>query len=213
VQGLLITFEGGEGAGKSTQLAWLREKLSSTGLTVHVSREPGGSELGSKLRQLVLGQPMTPEAELLIYLADRLQHAREKLLPWLQQKHIVLCDRFVDSSEVYQGIGRGLGQALVRQLHQLLLPAGLWPDLTVLFDIPPDQGLRRAGLRPTHHDRLERENLTFHQQVRQGFLAQAGREPERIKIIDAAGTCQEVSRRLWQVVWPAVQAWNISPQK
>jgi dTMP kinase len=208
VRGLLITFEGGEGAGKTTQLAWLEKKLLQSGLTVHVSREPGGSELGKKLRRLVLHQSMTPEAELLIYLADRLQHVREKLLPWLEQKHIVLCDRFIDSSEVYQGIGRGLGWALVRQLHELLLPAGVWPWLTVLLDIAPEEGLKRAGLRAGGNDRLERENLHFHQKVRQGFLGQAQREPERIKIVDAQGEPEEVNARLWGVVLPCLQAWN-----
>jgi dTMP kinase len=211
MQGLLITFEGGEGVGKTTQLAWLQKKLTQAGLIVHSSREPGGSELGSQLRQIVLRESMSPAAELLIYLADRIQHAQEKLIPWLRQKHIVLCDRFVDSSEVYQGIGRGLGRELVRQLHELLLPAGIWPDLTILFDMPPEEGLQRAGLRSGGSDRLENENLSFHQKVRDGFLAQARREPERIKIIDARGDAGQVNERLWQTVLPRIQVWQVQP--
>jgi dTMP kinase len=208
VQGLFITLEGGEGAGKSTQLNWLQHKLIRAGWQVQASREPGGSELGSKLRQIVLRDSMTPKAELLIYLADRIQHVEEKLLPWLRQKQIVLCDRFVDSSEVYQGISRGLGQPLVRRMHRLLLPPAIWPRLTVLFDMPPEEGLKRARLRLGENDRLESENLSFHQKVRQGFLAQAAREPERIKIVNALGSAAEVSGRLWDTVRPCLDAWE-----
>ncbi|MDR1396197.1 MAG: dTMP kinase [Desulfarculales bacterium] len=208
MRGLFITLEGGEGVGKSTQLGWLQNKLTRAGWPVQVSREPGGSELGSKLRQIVLRDAMTPKAELLIYLADRIQHAEEKLLPWLRQKQIVLCDRFVDSCEVYQGISRGLGQPLVRRLHRLLLPPALWPGLTVLFDMPPEEGLKRACLRVGENDRLESENLNFHRTVRQGFLAQAEREPGRIKIVNALGSVKEVNSRLWETVQPCLQAWE-----
>ena len=208
MRGLFITLEGGEGVGKSTQLIWLQEQLLQMGLTVRSTREPGGSNLGQKLRDIVLNDPMAPSTELLIYLADRMQHVHEKLSPWVQEKQVILCDRFIDSSEVYQGVSRGLGQQLVRQLHELLLPANLWPKLTILLDMPPEEGLKRVNLRANKNDRLENELIDFHQKVRQGFLDQAAGESERIKIVNALGSLPEVNSRVWQEALPVVQAWQ-----
>ena len=208
MRGLFITFEGGEGVGKSTQMAWLESRLKEEGIMVRTTREPGGSALGRKLREIVLSDNMDSKAELLIYLADRMQHVSEKLLPWLREPVVVLCDRFIDSSEVYQGISRGLGRPLVRKFHELLLPPDLWPQLTILLDMVPQEGLKRAAQRSGQTDRLESENLEFHLKVRQGFLTQAQNEPRRIIIVDASGPIAEINACLWQVVQPWVRAWQ-----
>jgi dTMP kinase len=203
--GLFITFEGGEGVGKTTQLKLLAQKLESLQILVRITREPGNGKLGGKLRDILLRDNLSPSAELFLYLADRSQHIHEQLRPWLQQRQIVLCDRFLDSSEVYQGYARGLGVEFIRGLHNWL---GLWPHLTLLLDMSPREGLQRASKRLQGSDRLENESIAFHEKVRAGFLRQAQAEPQRIKVINAIGAATEISARIWQEVYPRVEKWR-----
>lgn len=182
--GLFVAFEGGEGVGKSTQIAtaatWLRER----GHHVVETREPGGTPLGGELRRLLLDPDghVVPRAEALLYAADRAQHVESVIRPALAAGHIVLTDRYVDSTLAYQGAGRGLPDT---RLVTSWATGGLVPELTVLLDLDPSIGLRRAGARATP-DRLEAASLAFHQAVREGFLALAAEAPERYVVIDAA---------------------------
>jgi dTMP kinase len=183
VPGLLIAFEGGEGVGKSTQIARAAPWLRSLGRDVVETREPGGTELGRELRRLVLdpaGQ-VTPRAEALVYAADRAQHVDTVIRPALDRAAIVLTDRYVDSTLAYQGAGRGLDDS---QVLTAWATGGLLPDLTVLLDLDPALGLRRAGARAAP-DRLERASLEFHQAVRAEFLRLAAAAPQRYFVIDA----------------------------
>jgi dTMP kinase len=203
--GLFITFEGGEGVGKSTQLKLLAQKLARRQILVRSTREPGSGNLGGKLRDILLRDNLSPNSELLLYLADRAQHIHEQLRPWLQERQVVLCDRFLDSSEVYQGYARGLGVEFIRGLHNWL---GLWPHLTLLLDMSPHEGLQRVERRWRQSDRLESENISFHEKVRAGFLLQAQAEPQRIKVIDAVGSTAEISARIWREVYPCIERWR-----
>jgi dTMP kinase len=189
--GLFVAFEGGEGVGKSTQISaaatWLRE----LGHEVVETREPGGTALGGELRRLLLdpaGQ-VTPRAEALLYAADRAQHVETVIRPALRAGQVVLTDRYVDSTLAYQGAGRGLDDT--RSLTGWAT-GGLLPDLTVLLDLDPSVGLRRAGARATP-DRLEAASLAFHEAVRAGFLTLAAEAPERYVVIDAAGDPDDVA--------------------
>ncbi|GAA1174426.1 dTMP kinase [Ornithinimicrobium humiphilum] len=181
--GLFVAFEGGDGAGKSTQsgllAAWLREQ----GVEVVQTREPGGTELGRALRELVLHGPdgsVSPRAEALIFAADRAHHVATVVRPALERGAVVLSDRYLDSSVAYQGAARQLGHDEVRALS-LWAVMGLLPDLTVLLDVPAAEGRVRRG---DVHDRLEREADTFHDRVRQGFLDLAQAEPDRYLVLD-----------------------------
>ena len=214
--GLFITLEGGEGVGKSTQQALLLARLRQQGVKALSSREPGSTPLGVELRGVLMDlgrQAPCQEAELLLYLADRAQHVRQVLEPALASGAVVVCDRFIDSSEVYQGRVRGLGQEWVRTLNRWVC-GGLWPALSLLLDLDPDLGLRRVHLRQgglgLMPDRLESEGLAFHQAVRQGFLAQAAAEPGRLKVVDAGQTPERVAGEIWGIVEPVVQAWRKS---
>ncbi len=214
--GLFITLEGGEGVGKSTQQALLLARLRQQGVKALSSREPGSTPLGVELRGVLMDlgrQAPCQEAELLLYLADRAQHVRQVLEPALASGAVVVCDRFIDSSEVYQGRVRGMGQEWVRTLNRWVC-GGLWPDLSLLLDLDPDLGLRRVHLRQgglgLMPDRLESEGLAFHQAVRQGFLAQAAAEPGRLKVVDAGQTPERVAGEIWGIVEPVVQAWRKS---
>lgn len=212
--GLLITLEGGEGVGKSTQQARLLLLLRQMGVKALSSREPGSTPLGVELRGVLMDlgrEAPCQQAELLLYLADRAQHVRQVLEPALQSGAVVVCDRFIDSSEVYQGRVRGLGQKWVRSLNRLVC-GSVWPALTLVLDLDPDLGLRRVhqrqgglGLTP---DRLESESLSFHQAVRQGFLQQAAAEPRRFKVIDAGFTPEKVAQSIWRAVEPVVRDWH-----
>lgn len=182
--GLFVVFEGGEGVGKSTQLAraaqWLRER----GREVVETREPGGTSLGLELRQLLLDPDgsITPRAEALLYAADRAQHVESVIRPALEAGRVVLSDRYVDSTLAYQGAGRGLADT--RRLTEWAT-GGLLPDITVLLDLDPATGLERAGARAAP-DRLEAASKEFHEAVRSGFLALAAAAPQRYAVIDAA---------------------------
>lgn len=183
-RGIFITFEGGEGSGKTTLIQKLAASLSSHGQRVFTAREPGGSELSEKIRGWLLDSSakISPLAELLLFLAARAQHISEKIAPALEEGKIVLCDRFNDSTIVYQGIARNLGMDYVKQLCEQVTQKTR-PDLTLFLDVDPETGLKRAGGTP---DRIEAESKEFHRLVRKGYQTLAAQEPDRIKTIDAS---------------------------
>ncbi|NER00473.1 MAG: dTMP kinase [Cyanothece sp. SIO2G6] len=232
--GKFIVFEGGEGCGKTTQLQrlhqwlhqWLEEALDLPAATatdklqypnggptaVHQTREPGGTELGQRLRGMLLGQApygvgsaIAPATELLLYAADRAQHVLEDLQPRLQRGEIVLCDRYTDSTIAYQGYGRGLDRVLIDQLNAIATH-GLQSDLTLWLDLEVEEGLARTRQRGIV-DRMEQSDLSFHQRVRQGFQELAATNPRRMVRIDATGTPDEVFERIQTVVLARLNQW------
>ncbi|GAA6527482.1 dTMP kinase [Intrasporangium sp. DVR] len=191
--GVFVCFEGGDGAGKSTQVRLLAEALERAGREVLVTRQPGGTPLGARIRELVLhGDHVSPRAEALLFAADKAHHVDELIRPGLAQGRVVITDRYTDSSIAYQGAGRDLGADEIRQLQHWAV-GGLFPDLTVLLDVRPDVGRSRRG---DVHDRLESEADEFHAAVRQGFLDLAAREPERYLVLDAGGAPDEIHARV-----------------
>ncbi|RIH86721.1 Thymidylate kinase [Meiothermus luteus] len=184
MEGLFITFEGPEGAGKSTQARLLAEWYQAKGREVVLTREPGGTELGLALRRIVLSRPMRPETEFLLYSADRAEHAATVIRPALQRGAVVLCDRWMDSSLAYQGYGRGLSLEWMQAVSQGFL-GGLRPHLTFLLTLPPRLGLWRARQRRGQEpDRFEEEELAFHERVLEGFHKLAEAEPQRFVVVD-----------------------------
>lgn len=183
---VFITLEGGEGAGKSTQLEVLRAWLAQRGHDVLVTREPGGTPLGERVRALLLHEDgtMSAETETLLIFAARAEHLARVIRPALAAGRTVVCDRFTDATYAYQGGGRGLAPARIAVLERWVQDE-LRPDLTLLLDVPADIGLRRAEGRSVP-DRFEREQLAFFERVRQAYLARAAAEPQRIRVIDAA---------------------------
>jgi len=183
-RGLLITFEGPEGSGKSTHILRLAEFLRRSRRKVILTREPGGSRLSADFRQLLLhrGEGLSALAELLVYEADRAQHMVDVIEPALRKGVIILCDRFTDSTVAYQGYGRGLS---IPDIHTLnaLATGNRKPDLTILLDVDARRGLAQAHAKKKGHDRLERAGLAFHERVRRGFLALAKAEPKRFRVI------------------------------
>lgn len=205
---MFITLEGIEGSGKTTQLPHIRDFLEGLGRLCVVTREPGGTPTGLKIRSILLDPEntgLTPRTELLLYFADRVQHVEQVVLPALSAGKTVLCDRYVDATIVYQGMARGLGADLVESLHRLLLD-DLKPDLTLLFDLPAQTGLARAwgalnrGGRPAAESRFESEERQFHERVRSGYLKLARREPDRYRIIDAAADEERVRAAVFSVI-------------
>lgn len=193
-EGTFIAFEGGDGAGKSTQVDRLAASLTQAGREVVLTRQPGGTPLGSALRDLVLhGEAVTPRAEALIFAADKAQHVEEVVLPSLERGAVVITDRYTDSSIAYQGAGRDLGSAEVAQLQDWAV-AGLLPHLTVLVDIDPDEGRRRRG---AVQDRMEAEADAFHDAVRGHFLALAEQAPQRYLVVDGTAAPEEIARLVW----------------
>ncbi|MBK7273473.1 MAG: dTMP kinase [Actinomycetales bacterium] len=179
--GLFVAFEGGDGAGKSTQVRLLAQALSDAGREVVVTRQPGGTPLGSAIRDLVLhGGHVSPRAEALLYAADKAHHVDELIRPTLERGVDVLTDRYTDSSIAYQGAGRDLGP---QEIHELLVwaVAGLFPDLTIVVDVPAAVGRARRG---SVHDRIESEGDDFHERVRQHFLDLAAAAPQRYLVLD-----------------------------
>lgn len=204
--GVFITLEGGEGVGKSTQMRMLVRRLEGSGWKVEATREPGATPLGKRISDLVrsvAGAGPVDKAELMLYLADRAQHVERVIAPALAKGMAVVCDRFIDSSEVYQGRARGLGRDQVRRLNEWVC-GQVWPDLTVVLDLDPEIGLQRALERQDSLglglDRLESETMDFHRQVRRGFLAQAESEPERIRVVDAGLPRDQVAESIWAQV-------------
>ena len=200
--GAFITLEGPEGAGKSTQLRLLAARLAGGGVPPLLTREPGGTVVGDQLRALVLDtrSDMDPMTEFLIYSASRAQLVGQVIRPALARGEVVVCDRYVDSSYAYQGYGRGLDLAQLRAVSAAAT-GGLLPDLTVLLDLDPEVGLRRAA-RVGELDRIEGAGLDFHRRLRQGFLELAGAEPERFVVLDAAQPPDLLEGRIWEVVQP-----------
>lgn len=199
-RGLFITLEGPEGAGKTTQLARLEARLRAAGQAVTVTREPGGTPLGTRVREVVLDPAVEiePLGEFLLYSASRAQLVRDVLRPALERGETVLCDRYADSSLAYQGAGRGLSLPLLRQITAEVT-GGLTPGLTVLLDLDPALGLQRAARRG-QPDRLEQADLTFHRRVRQGFLDLAHAEPHRFLVLDATRPEDELEAEIWAAV-------------
>jgi len=192
--GLFITLEGGDGSGKSTQLARLVRWLEESGHTVVVSREPGGTDLGLELRDIVLHRrgAIAPRAEALIYAADRAHNIATKVRPALERGDIVVQDRYLDSSVAYQGAGRVLGGDEVREVS-LWATEGLLPDLTVLLDLDESSGKDRLAGSRTQYDRLEAEQQDFHARVRAAYLALAAAEPQRFLTVDARGSVDDIA--------------------
>lgn len=184
--GLYITFEGGDGAGKTTQASLLESWLHERGHEVTRTREPGGTQTGQAIRNLLLHTDVAiePRAEALLYAADRAQHVAEVVKPALKRGDVVVQDRYIDSSLAYQGAGRVLDMTEVRRISEWATET-LWPDLTVLLDVTPEVGVRRRDGRGHGADRLEREAAAFHDAVRQGFLDLAAAHPERYLVLNA----------------------------
>ncbi len=187
-------MEGIEGSGKTTQIAYISGYLREHGYECMVTREPGGTKIGEKIRKILLDRDhdmLDAMAELLLYTADRAQHVSEKIRPALDSGKIVLCDRFYDSTIAYQGAARGIEAATIIALGRLVLK-GIAPDITFLLDLPPEAGLLRAwqeinaGGRDTSQSRFEREKMLFHKKVREGYLSLAEAEPQRIRIVDGS---------------------------
>lgn len=210
---MFITFEGPEGSGKSTQITLLAETLEQAGWTVLSTREPGGVAVAERLREIVLHDKLTSEAEALIFLAARAEHAHSRILPALAAGKIVLCDRFSDSTLAYQGYGLGLDLELLRSLCTFA-ESGAKPDVTLLMDLDPAIGLsRRFGAQPMLDlglqgavpgsqlaNRMEHRGIDFHQRVHKGFLAEADLNRDRIAVIDASQSIKQVRTRIWSEV-------------
>ncbi len=201
---MFITLEGGEGAGKTTQMVRLAEWLRARGGGWTLTREPGGTALGRSIRALLLdpaNRGMAPETELMLYMADRAEHVHKVIAPALAAGDGVLCDRFFDATIVYQGFARGLPAERLLELHRLVL-ADLRPQLTLLLDLSPEVGLARArgelakGRRAQAESRFERETLAFHRRVREGYLRLARQAPERFRVVDAAREAEQVQADL-----------------
>jgi dTMP kinase len=193
--GLFITFEGIEGTGKTTQIGMLAEELRSAGRQVVSLREPGGTSLGNVIRGLLLGQEGPKFGDLTeayLFATSRAELVQRVVLPALAEGKMVLCDRFVDSSVVYQGMARGLGRERVLAINDAAVQ-GCWPDLTVVLDLPADEGLARVRSRSLF-DRIENEEIGFHQKVRDGFLELAEAQPRRYAVVDASPTRMTVHR-------------------
>ncbi|HIZ99088.1 MAG TPA: dTMP kinase [Candidatus Janibacter merdipullorum] len=196
-EGTFIAFEGGDGAGKSTQVVRLAAALEEAGREVVLTRQPGGTALGAAVRELVLhGAAITPRAEALLFAADKAQHVEEVVLPSLERGAVVITDRYTDSSIAYQGAGRDLGAAEVAELQDWAV-GGLAPDLTVLVDIDPGEGRRRRG---AEHDRMESEADAFHDRVRGHFRALAEEAPHRYLVVDGSAAPEEIARLVWERV-------------
>lgn len=201
MRGRFITFEGIEGSGKSTQIRRLAAALRRR-FRVHVTREPGGSRIGDKIRDLLLQtqfKEMAPVTELLLYAAGRAQHVAQVIRPALRRGAIVLCDRFADSTTAYQGGARRLGDRALQALHQIAT-GGLKPDLTILLDLPVHKGFKRIRGRGRKKDRLEKEKQDFHQRVRRAYRVLARREKRRIKVMDASLAPQKIHQKILKEV-------------
>lgn len=184
---LFITFEGGEGSGKTTQIHLLEKALKKKGFSVLVTREPGGTDIGNQIRKILLNpqnKKMVSTTELFLYEADRAQHVQEIILPALQKKKIVISDRYMDASTVYQGAARQLKNSLVTQLNSIATQK-LEPHITFVLDVPAHIGALRLKNRAGHPlDRIEKEKKSFHEKIRRGYLKLAWKEPQRVKILN-----------------------------
>ena len=201
-RGLFITFEGVEGAGKSSQIRRLAANLEKEGVPVLVTREPGGPPISERIRELLLERrhhKMVGTTELLLYAAARSQHVVECIAPALAEGQVVISDRFGDATTAYQGHGRGLDLELIHRLNRVAT-GGLVPDLTIVLDVPVKVGLGRARRRRRSMDRLEIENLEFHQRVREGYLAIAKEDPHRVAVINSRRNPKRVHDEIRELV-------------
>ena len=212
MRGKFITFEGGEGAGKSTQAAMLALRLESLGIGVLLTREPGGSPGAEIIRYVLLSgaaKPFGPEAEAMLFAAARTDHIRHAIEPALEGGKWVVCDRFADSTRVYQGALGQVDQRLIKGLERVSI-GDLSPDLTLILDLPAEVGLQRSAQRSggSSPDRFEAENLEFHEKLRQAYLALAAAAPKRCIVIDASGEKDEVGKKIWSVVNSRLDPWQ-----
>jgi dTMP kinase len=205
-RGLFLTFEGMDGSGKTTQMHRLAERLRGLGRTVLETVEPGGPPIAQKIRRILLdaaNQELSPTAEILLYFASRAQNVDEWIKPALARREIVLCDRFTDSSLVYQGIGRGLGVDAVQALDRIAC-RGLKPDLTILVDVDAEASLARARARniaePHCETRMDDQSLEFHLKVHAAYHALAKSEPERVKVVNGRQDIDSIEHDVWQIV-------------
>lgn len=197
-RGLFITFEGPEGSGKSTHSKLLCNFLRRKGAKVLYTREPGGTVIGEKIREILLdpeNKRMDVVCEMLLYMAARAQVVRQKILPALKEGKTVICDRFLDATLVYQGYAGGIDIRLIEKIGNLAT-GGLLPDITFLLDIDAKKGLRRTG---ETRDRIEKKTLAFHKAVRTGYLTIAGREPKRVKVLSAVGDVAETQEKIRKI--------------
>lgn len=201
MKGIFISFEGIEGTGKSTQARLLSEYLRERGFSVTQTEEPGGTLISLKIRELLLSldsRGIDPITELLLYNASRVQHIKEVIIPALERGDIVITDRFCDSTVAYQGYGRGIDLKLIDSLD-IISTGRLRPDITILLDIDVETGLRR-NRKINKNDRLELEDISFHERVRKGFINIAAKEPERVKLVDCSGKIEEVHRKTADII-------------
>lgn len=194
-RGRFITLEGVDGAGKSTHLSWLVNHLRAQGRTVVQTREPGGTPLGEKLRELLLHEPMHLETETLLMFAARREHLDQVIRPAIARGDWVVCDRFTDASFAYQGGGRGLSTEKLAQLENWV-QEGFQPDLTLLFDLPIDIAAQRMAGAARQLDRFEQEKADFHERVRAAYLARARAMPARVKVIDSRQGVEQIQKQL-----------------
>lgn len=197
--GKFITLEGVDGAGKSTHLGWLVDKLRTRGLNVIQTREPGGTPLGERLREILLCDAMHPETEALLMFAARREHLEQVIFPALMRGDWVVCDRFTDASFAYQGGGRGL-QASKLALLETWVQGDFQPDLSLLFDLPIHIAADRMATDERKPDRFEQEKADFHERVRAAYLARAARMPERIRVIDGGQDREVIKKQLEEIV-------------
>jgi dTMP kinase len=200
--GAFITFEGPEGGGKSTQLSRLAEKIQATGLEVTTTREPGGTPAGERIRDVLLdpaGGELCPETEAFLFSAARTELVSTVIRPSLERGAMVLCDRFADATRAYQGFAGGLSLALIDELIELAT-GGLRPDLTLLFDLPVEQGLARRRADDAEWTRLDAATTQFHERVRSGYLTLAQQEPDRWVVINASASAGDVEAEVWTAV-------------
>ena len=197
---LFITFEGGEGCGKSTQARALYKRLIKLGIPTELTHEPGGTTLGKKLRRLLKSKGLdciSPEAELLLFAASRVQLVSKVIKPGLQTGKVIICDRFADSTTVYQGYGRGIDLSIVNTINHLAT-FGIKPDLTMLLEMPADKGLSRKNNKKL--DRFEFENIAFHETIHVGYLKLMAQEPERWLLLDASLNRKQIEHMIWERV-------------
>ncbi len=199
MKGKFITFEGIDGAGKSSHVEWLADLLRQRGLTVQVTREPGGTALGEKLRELLLNEPMHLETETLLMFAARREHLDKLIIPALNRGEWVVCDRFSDATYAYQGGGRGLDRSKCQQLEHWV-HADVQPDLTLLFDLPLEVARERIALASRVLDRFEQERADFHERVRQAYHERGHSHPHRVRVIDANRSLDEIRNSLEYIV-------------
>lgn len=203
--GLFITLEGGEGVGKTSQIARLKKRFERMGREVITTREPGGTTGAEIVRHVLLSgaaEPLGPELEALLFSAARADHVEMVIRPALEAGKIVLCDRFIDSTRVYQGAVGKVSMAFLHELEEVVCEDA-WPDLTLLLDLDPQTGMKRAGARRAKDaapDRFEKDTLAQQRKRRQAFLKIAKAEPERVAVVDATGSEKQVSERIWKAV-------------